>query len=109
MARFHTCYLICEAVVGLLVLATCLCMHGTMQEPMIQSVFPSFGPRSGGTQLSVGGRHLNIGSQLLVHAASQPCTVIRSQTTAEFPCTRYLGSGTKKCDKCVSVLSLIHI
>ena len=50
------------------------------QEPMIEALFPKFGPRSGGTQLSVHGRNLNIGSQLMVYASSRLCTVVRLQT-----------------------------
>jgi len=61
----------CEAV-GVLVL---------WQEPLIGAVSPSFGPRAGGTRLSVRGRHLDIGSQLLVYAASRPCTIIRCSQT----------------------------
>ena len=51
------------------------------QEPTMQAVFPKFGPRSGGTQLSVHGQNLNIGSRLMVYASSQLCTVIRYQPT----------------------------
>jgi len=73
-----------RAFVMLLIKGNLLCttLH---QEPMIQAVFPAFGPRSGGTQLSVRGQHLDIGSQLLVYASSQPCTVVRYCHAASWP------------------------
>lgn len=58
-----------------------LFIYALYQEPMIQAVFPKFGPRSGGTQLSVRGQNLDIGSRLVVYASSQLCTVIRYQPT----------------------------
>ena len=48
---------------------------------MLRAIFPTFGPRSGGTQLSVHGQNLKIGSQLAVYASSRLCTVIRYQLT----------------------------
>jgi len=46
---------------------------------VIRTVFPQFGPRSGGTQLSVHGQNLDIGSRLEVYASSQICAVVRYQ------------------------------
>jgi len=54
-------------------------IYAMHKEPKIRTVFPKFGPRSGGTQLSVYGQNLDIGSRLAVYASSQLCTVVRYQ------------------------------
>lgn len=46
---------------------------------MINDVSPNLGPRSGGTLLSIRGRHLSIGSKISVYVGHQECFRIENE------------------------------
>jgi len=47
----------------------------------VEGVYPAIGPQSGGTQLAVTGRYLNIGSTVEAWLDNLPCTVNTSQVS----------------------------
>ncbi|CAF4870399.1 unnamed protein product [Pieris macdunnoughi] len=47
----------------------------------LQGVYPTLGPVAGGTQLAIGGQHLNIGSKVLAYLDELPCAVNKTQTS----------------------------
>ena len=49
--------------------------------PSVSSVSPSIGPQSGGTRLTISGRHLDVGSSLTVLVGRQPCRVVRWESS----------------------------
>lgn len=52
-----------------------VCVHG--QTPSFSRVQPDKGPVSGGTRLTVSGRHLDAGSAVTVFLAQEPCAFVR--------------------------------
>lgn len=46
---------------------------------MINDVHPSLGPRSGGTLLSIKGKHLTIGSKINIFVGHQPCYLVENE------------------------------
>ena len=52
-----------------------------IQKPTIRIVQPTWGPRSGGTLLSIHGKHLTIGSQIRVFVGDQECFLIAAEET----------------------------
>ena len=46
-------------------------------DPVIQSIFPAFGPKSGGTEVQISGEHLNFGRDATVRMGKQSCRVKR--------------------------------
>ncbi|CAF1159331.1 unnamed protein product [Rotaria sordida] len=48
-------------------------------KPIINDVYPNLGPRSGGTLLSIKGKHLTIGSKINIFVGHQPCFVIENE------------------------------
>ncbi|XP_073993851.1 plexin B isoform X2 [Rhodnius prolixus] len=57
-------------------------VHFSYKNVKVQSVWPTSGPCSGGTQLSISGHHLNIGTKTQVFLDDLPCTVNASQTSS---------------------------
>ena len=49
------------------------------RQPMPKSIYPSFGPVSGGTKLSISGTNLDIGSNVSVHLDNLPCKVVENR------------------------------
>ncbi|XP_061706998.1 plexin-B [Cydia pomonella] len=47
----------------------------------LQGIYPALGPVSGGTQLAIGGQHLNIGSAISAYLDELPCSVNKTQTS----------------------------
>lgn len=47
----------------------------------LQAIYPTLGPVSGGTQLAIGGEHLNIGSSVKAFLDDLPCSVNKTQTS----------------------------
>ncbi|KPI93963.1 Plexin-B [Papilio xuthus] len=47
----------------------------------LQGIYPGLGPMSGGTQLAIGGQHLNIGSAVSAFLDELPCAVNKTQTS----------------------------
>lgn len=47
----------------------------------LQGIYPSIGPISGGTQLAIGGQHLNIGSSVAAYLDELVCSVNTTQTS----------------------------
>ncbi len=46
---------------------------------MINDIYPNLGPRSGGTLLSIKGKHLTIGSQINIFVGHQQCFLIETE------------------------------
>ncbi|XP_014244949.1 plexin-B isoform X2 [Cimex lectularius] len=57
-------------------------VHFSYKDIKLESVSPSSGPRSGGTQLAITGQFLNIGSNIFVFLDELPCIVNASQTSS---------------------------
>ncbi|XP_055964650.1 plexin-B3 [Sorex fumeus] len=49
--------------------------HFTYQDPILLSLSPQRGPRAGGTQLTIHGRHLQTGGNISAFVGGQPCPV----------------------------------
>src|SRR5690606_10844732 len=49
------------------------------KQPMPKSIYPSFGPVSGGTKLSISGTNLDIGSNVSIHLDNLPCKVVETR------------------------------
>ncbi|KAF9417011.1 hypothetical protein HW555_005839 [Spodoptera exigua] len=47
----------------------------------LQGLYPTLGPVAGGTQLAIGGQHLNIGSSISAYLDELPCSVNTTQTS----------------------------
>lgn len=43
------------------------------QDPVLLSLSPRWGPRAGGTQLTIHGQHLQTGGNIRAFVGSQPC------------------------------------
>ncbi|CAF1076683.1 unnamed protein product [Rotaria sp. Silwood1] len=48
-------------------------------KPIINDIYPNLGPRSGGTLLSIKGKHLTIGSKINIFVGHQPCLIIENE------------------------------
>jgi plexin A len=46
-------------------------------DPVIESIHPKFGPRSGGTRLKITGQFMNAGSKIQAFINDLPCDIIR--------------------------------
>lgn len=44
-------------------------------------MYPNLGPRSGGTVLSIKGKHLTIGSKIRIFVGHQPCLIVENEET----------------------------
>lgn len=65
-----------------------------LQDLVLQSVFPTFGPQSGGTLLSITGFHLNMGSSVSAFLDDLPCLVNSSHASGtRLLCTTSRTSG----------------
>lgn len=49
---------------------------------MINGIHPNIGPRSGGTLISIHGKHLHVGSKIQVFVGDQECHLLESDTNA---------------------------
>ncbi|XP_036082883.1 plexin-B3 isoform X2 [Rousettus aegyptiacus] len=49
--------------------------HFTYQDPVLLSLSPRWGPRAGGTQLTIHGQHLQTGGNIRAFVGSQPCLI----------------------------------
>jgi hypothetical protein len=47
--------------------------HYRFQEPLIRSIYPNFGPLSGGTRLTIYGDNLNVGANISIFLDNHPC------------------------------------
>ncbi|UJR28522.1 hypothetical protein I4U23_009760 [Adineta vaga] len=50
-------------------------------KPIINDIYPNIGPRSGGTLLSVKGKHLSIGNRINIFVGHQPCILMENEET----------------------------
>ncbi|CAM4743164.1 unnamed protein product [Rotaria magnacalcarata] len=48
-------------------------------KPTINDVYPNLGPRSGGTVLSIKGKHLTIGSKINIFVGHQACSLVENE------------------------------
>ncbi|KAK7867968.1 hypothetical protein R5R35_004968 [Gryllus longicercus] len=48
-------------------------------DPVIESISPKFGPRSGGTRLRISGKYMNAGSRILAFIDDLPCEIIETK------------------------------
>uniref|UniRef100_A0A0N5B395 Sema domain-containing protein n=1 Tax=Strongyloides papillosus TaxID=174720 RepID=A0A0N5B395_STREA len=48
-----------------------------------QSIYPTFGPISGGTQISIYGNNLNVGSNISIHLDNLPCTIDSNRNSSQ--------------------------
>ncbi|XP_066998157.2 plexin A3 [Anabrus simplex] len=48
-------------------------------DPVIESITPKFGPRSGGTRLKITGKYMNAGSRILAFIDDLPCEIIETK------------------------------
>uniref|UniRef100_A0AC34RI63 Sema domain-containing protein n=1 Tax=Panagrolaimus sp. JU765 TaxID=591449 RepID=A0AC34RI63_9BILA len=61
--------------------------HYFFKEAVPKSIYPSFGPVSGGTKLSITGWNLDIGSNVSVYLDNLPCKVLeRERSSSEIVC-----------------------
>ena len=49
------------------------------QTPILESITPGSGPVSGGTKVTIGGQHLDAGSEVTVRIKDYPCYVINEE------------------------------
>lgn len=49
-----------------------------LQDPVIHEIFPTFGPKSGNTMLTVTGAFLDAGNKREVRVGKAPCKIQRS-------------------------------
>lgn len=50
--------------------------HFRFQEPIIRSIYPNFGPVSGGTRLAIYGDNLDVGANVTIFLDNHPCTLM---------------------------------
>jgi len=60
-----------------MVLKKCIIFLSSSQEPHVLFLKPRIGPRSGGTQLTIGGNYLNVGTSVTVDVGGSPCQVTK--------------------------------
>ncbi|XP_046483187.1 plexin-A2-like [Neodiprion pinetum] len=48
-------------------------------DPVIESISPKYGPRSGGTVIRITGRYMNAGSKILAFIDNLPCSIINAE------------------------------
>ncbi|XP_046596582.1 plexin-A4 isoform X1 [Neodiprion lecontei] len=48
-------------------------------DPVIESISPKYGPRSGGTVIRITGRYMNAGSRILAFIDKLPCSIISAE------------------------------
>ncbi|KAM7170190.1 macrophage-stimulating protein receptor isoform 2-T2 [Macrochelys suwanniensis] len=61
--------------------------------PNVTSIHPAYGPKAGGTQLSIQGQNLTVGSSWRVTLGGAECPVARQQSPSEIHCTSPAASS----------------
>uniref|UniRef100_A0A914CJF6 Sema domain-containing protein n=1 Tax=Acrobeloides nanus TaxID=290746 RepID=A0A914CJF6_9BILA len=57
--------------------------HYKFSDPVPKSIYPTFGPISGGTRLSIFGHNLNLGSNVTVFLDNLPCKIVEETDESE--------------------------
>ncbi|XP_066996957.2 plexin-B isoform X2 [Anabrus simplex] len=75
-------------------------VHFSYKDVQLEGVFPPMGPQSGGTQLAITGKDLNIGSSISAYLDNLPCQVNSTQaSSSRITCVTSRSNGPVRIQK----------